>query len=417
MRAPTTLFRYLSDFMSGLPKRLKQTVWPMIEAICSGRRLSLSGIGRYLTGKAKVKHKIKRVWRLLSNPTLHHLFTDLFASIAKMLIADDTRPVLLVDWTCFDKDHYALVAAVVHDGRALPIYVEVHPIGDYANEAVETAFLSTLKRRVVPQSCAAIICADAGFRNPWFAQVQRLGWDFVGRLCGRVTVQSIDATADIWVQRTVVMAQATANAVELGEYRVAKTNPLTARLVTVDSQTPRMPSQKRTPNRHQGAKAKKYKKQAEEPWLLITSLPASEFSAAAIVRVYSLRMQVEETFKDDKNRDDGIGLDGSRSQRIEHLRALRWLGALTTILTHTVGLVGESLGIDRDYQSNTVSDRRVLSLTFLGRQILRHQDRRCLSMKRLQDALSQIRDANDIDRVVQDVKANEERSFSMKNAA
>ncbi|MEL6349378.1 MAG: IS4 family transposase [Myxococcota bacterium] len=268
----------------------------MIESICSGQRLSLSGNGRYLTGKAKVKHKIKRVWRLLSNPTLHHLFTDLFAAIARMLIAPNTRPVILVDWTCFDKHNYALVAAVVHDGRALPISVEVHPIEDYAHEAVETAFLSTLKHRIVPQSCAAIICADAGFRNPWFAQVQRLGWDFVGRLCGRVTVQPIDATAEIWVQRAVVMAQATANAVELGEYRVAKTNPLAARLVTVHYQAPRMPSQKRTPNRHSGTKAQKYKKQAEEPWLLITSLPAAEFSATAIVRVYSLRMQVEETF-------------------------------------------------------------------------------------------------------------------------
>ncbi|MEL6349808.1 MAG: hypothetical protein AAFV53_42285, partial [Myxococcota bacterium] len=81
------------------------------------------------------------------------------------------------------------------------------------------------------------------------------------------------------------------------------------------------------------------------------------------------------------------------------------------------GVVGETLGIDRDYQSNTVSDRRVLSLTFLGRQILRHQDRRCLSKKRLHDALCQIRAANHIERVIQDVKTNEETTFLMKNAA
>ena len=417
MRAPQTLFRFVSDFMSSLPNRLKQTVWPMIEAIYDGQQLTMTGIARHLPGRAFVKHKIKRVYRLLSNPDLHRQFGDLFAAIAHQLVAKNSRPMILVDWTCFDNQHYALVAAVVHDGRALPVYVEVHPIAEYAHEAVETAFLGALKHRILPAGCTPVIVTDAGFRNPWFAQVRRLGWDFVGRLCGRVTIQPTNATADIWLKREVVMARAGEHALELGEYRIAKSNPLTARLVTVHFTAPRMPSQKRTPNKKTRAKGGKYQKQAEEPWLLVTSLDAGEVSAASVVSVYSKRMQIEETFRDDKNRDSGVGLDGSRSQTAAHLRALRWLGALTTILTHTVGQAGEMMGIHRHYQSNTVSDRRVLSLPFLGRQILRHEDRRRLSSKRLREALDHIRAGAQLSSIVEAEKVHGEAFKSARIAA
>ena len=68
MRATSTLFRFLSQFLTTLPRRLLKTVEPMLEAIWRGQELTLTGIGRNLPGRARVKHKIKRVYRLLSNP-------------------------------------------------------------------------------------------------------------------------------------------------------------------------------------------------------------------------------------------------------------------------------------------------------------------------------------------------------------
>ena len=417
MRATSTLFRFLSQFLTTLPPRLLKTVEPMLEAIWRGKELTLTGIGRNLPGRARVKHKIKRVYRLLSNPTLHHAFNHLFAALAAMLIEPGSRPMLLVDWTCFDNEHYALVASIPHDGRAIPIYLEVHPIKDYATAAVERAFLNTLHRQILPKGCRPVLITDAGFRNPWFAHVRSLGWDFVGRLCGNVTLQPLAATCEVWLRREVFFVHATATPTELGLFRCARTNPLTARLVTVHYRTPRRPSQKRSQNRKKGSKGEKYRKQANEPWLLITSLHAVVFDAAAIVDLYSLRMQIEETFRDDKNRDSGVGLDASRSTNPKHLCALRWLGALTTVLTHTVGQVGELLGIHRHYQSNTTSDRRVLSLPFLGRQILQHEDRRRLSMKRLMVALEMIRAGVDVSRFTSAQKAEDVRRESEKIAA
>lgn len=394
MHASSTLFHFLSQFLTSLSKRDLATVLPMVEAIWEGEDLTLTGIGRHLQGRALVKHKIKQVCRLLSNPTFHKRFPELFAAIARMLVLPGSRPVLLVDWTCFDECVYALVASLVHDGRALPLYVEAHPIDKYATPDVEHAFLDTLCQTVLPTGVRPVVVSDAGFRNPWFAHVRSLGWDFVGRLCGRVLLQPLDATADIWVQRDVLMSQAGSTGLDLGQYRVAKTNPLTARVVTVHYRTPRTPGQKRTlPQK--GPKADKYRQQAEEPWLLFTSLSDEEMTAAGVVAVYARRMQIEETFRDDKNRDTGVGLDASASEIPNHLCMLRWLGALSQILTHVVGVVGETLGLHKHYQSNTAK-RRVLSLPFLGRQILRHEDRRRLTMKRLLTALTQIQNQADL---------------------
>lgn len=398
MRATSTLFQFLSDFLIALPPRLLRAVEESMKAIWTGQDLSITGIGRNICGKARVKHNIKRVYRRLSNPDLHRAFNSLFANIAAKLIRPGSRPILLVDWTCFDKNHYALVAAVPHQGRAIPIYVAVHPTKHHATPNVERAFLHTLHHIILPNTTTPVLITDAGFRNPWLKQVRRLGWDFVGRLRGPVTVQPVESTSDIWQHHDLLFPKATATPSELGRYRCAKKNPLTSRLVTVKYRAPRQPSQRRSGPNPAGTNGEKYRKGAKEPWLLVTSLDEATFNATAIVGLYALRMQIEETFRDDKNRDSGVGLDASRSQTPEHLRGLRWLGALTSILTHTVGQVGEMLALHRHYQSNTTSERRVLSLPFLGRQLLQHEDRRRLTLKRLRHAWQRIQATVDVSR-------------------
>ena len=42
-------------------------------------------------------------------------------------------------------------------------------------------FLAHL-RAVLPVGCAPILITDAGFRGPWFREVERYGWDWIGRV-------------------------------------------------------------------------------------------------------------------------------------------------------------------------------------------------------------------------------------------
>ena len=52
-------------------KTLRLSLFAAIESSMNGGPLSITGLGRNITNKAKEKHKIKRVDRLCSNSHLH----------------------------------------------------------------------------------------------------------------------------------------------------------------------------------------------------------------------------------------------------------------------------------------------------------------------------------------------------------
>jgi len=157
-------------------------VTALVEGIVRGGRLSPATIGRVLPG-ALPKHGIKRVDRLLGNPKMVGDRLFFFLAIAHRLLRGCPRPVILVDWTQAGGRHVALVAAVPIGGRALPIYIEAHPLKKLGNAAVEERFLCTLKA-IVPPECRSVIVSDAGFKGPFFQAVLDQGWDFVGRIRG-----------------------------------------------------------------------------------------------------------------------------------------------------------------------------------------------------------------------------------------
>src|SRR5262245_11752337 len=98
-----------------------------VEALAWGGRLSVTGLGRAVRGPTTAKHSIKRIDRLLSNSGLWSERTVVFAALAKFLLQGVARPVIAVDWTQLVNGLHALVAAVPLFGRAIPIYIEVHP--------------------------------------------------------------------------------------------------------------------------------------------------------------------------------------------------------------------------------------------------------------------------------------------------
>jgi len=66
-----------------------------------------------------------------------------------------------------------------------------------------------------------------------------------------------------------------------------------------------------------------------DPWLLVTSLPHNRTTAKRVEKLYTLRMQIEETFRDMKNGRWGLGLEYARnycSARLENLLLIGTLG-------------------------------------------------------------------------------------------
>ena len=81
-------------------------------------------------------------------------------------------------------------------------------------------------------------------------------------------------------------------------------------------------------------------------------------------------MQIELTFRDHKGLRWGWQLEYTGSRCTQRLEVLVLIGTLAMFLTWLVGLAGEARDWTRHGQVNTVRNRRVISIVFLGRQLL-----------------------------------------------
>lgn len=155
----------------------------VVEAALLGGSLALTQLGRSRRGAAFEKHHIKAVDRLLGNRHLHREHEQVYAALASHVLGRMERPVIVVDWSDFEpgRNWAMLKAAVPVGGRAITVYEQVFAFKRYNSPGAHREFLQAL-HRVVPATSRPIVVTDAGFRGPWFRQVESYGWDWVGRI-------------------------------------------------------------------------------------------------------------------------------------------------------------------------------------------------------------------------------------------
>src|SRR5262249_15525701 len=297
-------------------------VTALVEGIIRAGRLTPAAFGRALPGEALPKHGIKRVDRLLGNPKMVGDRLFFFLAIAHRLLRGCARPVILVDWTQAAGKHVALVAAVPIGGRALPIYIEAHPLKKLGNVAVEKRFLCTLKA-IIPRECHSVIVSDAGFKGPFFQAVLDQGWDFVGRIRG--TTKAVSSVGEV-ISKEQFYARASITPTELGPHGLFVRQRIPCRLIVI--RKPRRPGRKRLPPTCK--EEREMRQAALDPWLLATSI--SDGDAACIVGIYARRMQIEETFRDTKNHRFGWSLGDVRLSTPERTAVLLTLAALAFLV-------------------------------------------------------------------------------------
>ena len=345
-------------------KALLNTVGGLLQ----GGRLTLTHLGRSLQGTAFTKHKIKAVDRLLGNEGLHRQRLDIYRSMAHAVLAGTKRPVLIVDWSDFEPGHKWLMlkAAVAVRGRAVTIYEEAHRLSSYNSPGTHRRFLRRLAQ-VVPCDCSPIVVTDAGFRGPWFREVSKLGWDFVGRVRNRI--KCTPAEEEHWRYTTSLYRQATTRIRHLGQWWLSTKRPYLVRLYLA-----KMPSRGRGRPLKSHTKTKtpaRSRKAYTEPWLLATSLDHTPGMTKTVMNLYRKRMQIEETFRDLKDDRWGFGLALARSRHRKRREMLLLIAALATWALWLLGLAARARRWQRHFQANTESRRDVLSVVFLGRELLR----------------------------------------------
>ena len=335
MHARTVLQRLLGPALSGVDARNARNLLTAVCACISGRRLVMMELARHWPEATQVAAPLKRLDRLLGNPAMHASRRALYHSAARWLIHQPS-PVILVDWSELG-DHgrwHLLRASVAGRGRSLTLYEEVHPQAKLGAAEVHARFLHRL-RDLLPAHVQPIVITDAGFKTPWFRTVEALGWHWLGRMRGHISIKPVNDNKPFAPFRPVqgLYSGATRQPQDLGPYWMTAKHRLDCRLVCI-AKPPRGRHQyrRRDGGVARSGNARKLARRQSEPWVLACSLSLAGVSAREVVRLYGLRMQIEASFRDLKSHRYGCGFEDAQTRSARRLEMLLLIHLLATLV-------------------------------------------------------------------------------------
>lgn len=308
-----------------------------LDSLCNGAvgamessRIAIHAIGAAYAAVAEIqpKHGVKQVDRYLSNPGI-----DLDALLRPWVgfVLGPRRSVLLaLDWTEFDDDDHATLAAYVitTHGRATPLAWKT--VKKSMLRGKRTAIEHDLVRRlanVISPDVEVELLADRGFSDQkLYALLDSLGWDYTIRCKGNVTVAFGNEAKPVaqWLS-------ASGRATKLKGAAVTRNRTEVGAVITV------------------------HQKNMREPWFLVTS--NAERTAAATIKAYGRRFTIEETFRDQKDLRFGRGLSATHIRNAARRDRLLMLLAVAQALLTLLGAASERSGLDRYLKVNTVKYR------------------------------------------------------------
>jgi len=298
--------------------------------------LAVCAIGQGLAAarSLKLKHAVKQVDRLLSNPAIE--VDDILVRWVPYIIGARTAIVVALDWTDFDADNQAtiMVALISDHGRSTPLVwltVDKDTLKDHRS-LYEHRVLVRLAE-LLPAGTKVCVVADRGFGDQKLYQMltEELYFDYVIRFRGNIAVTATTGetrTAAAWVRAG-------------GGARV-----LRGALVTAD----RYPV---------GTVVCVQDKAMKQAWCLAAS--STDATARQLTGYYGRRWGIECGLRDTKDLRFGMGLATMHVKSPERRDRLWLINAFAVVLLTLLGAAGEALGYDRMLKTNTVK-RRVHSL-------------------------------------------------------
>ncbi len=284
------------------------------------------------------KHAIKQIDRLFSNAKFD--VWEYFATWVSYIIGSRKEVVIAIDWTEFDADDQSTIALylITNHGRATPLIwktVVKSKLKRWRNHH-EDAVLVRLYE-VLPPNVKVTILADRGFGDQkLYKLLKSLNFEFVIRFRQGIMVTNDKGerkTAKNWVPAN-------------GRIRLLRN----AKVTGLKTDVPAVVCVK--------------KKGMKEPWCLACS--SSTMTGAFIVKLYSKRFCIEETFRDQKDIHFGMGLSATHISVPMRRDRMLFISAIAQVFLTLLGAAGESLGMDRRLKANT-SKKRTHSLFTQGK--------------------------------------------------
>lgn len=339
-----------------------------VETSVKCNKLYLTGIGREISNRNKTGSNIQKMDRLLGNTHLLNERQDFYKLMIDQLITSNNRPIVHIDWTCINSttNLYVLRAGLSMKGRSIVLYEECYPKREENNHKTHMAFLKQLKN-LLPSSAKPIIVTDAGFRTPWFRQVNKLGWDFVGRLRNKNKLYfDNDSHAEL---SGTLYQRVTSQPNYIGQAKLTEKHKLSVHLVLYKEKNKHRHKLNKYKKVSCSGKSKRYKKAQKEPWLLVTSLAPKAALAKSVVKIYSQRMRIEENIRDTKCPHYGLGLKLSLSRSTARINILLLIAAIATFIAWLAGIFTLKQGRAADFQAHSAKIVCALSIVYLGREV------------------------------------------------
>jgi hypothetical protein len=354
-------------------------------AICT-KQLTLSGLGRAIALPIQERSGIQKVNRLLANNNLLLERKIIATELAKLIIGNKIRPEIIVDWSKYPNSQDGVMrASLSTEGRAITLYEERWPFKYMGGKRRQGLFLKGLKE-ILPENCQPIIITDAGFHNFWFKDILKLDWDYIGRIRNVKKYQKKGSTA--FKQTRTLFRLATNVPQSLGKMQLTEENPLDCCFYLMKASLKGRKALRKDGRVRKDKDSKAYSRAYREPWLLVSSL-TGRYAAKRVMKMYKRRMTIEEAFRDLKSSKYGLGLEQGMTRRKQRRDILLLVAMLACFIAWLSGKIGEAKRIQYHFQSNSIKTRRVLSLFYLGCQMIRKKV--SISPAELWDAATSLR--------------------------
>lgn len=358
----------LGGCLAGLHAKLAEALKATVLGAVREGRLSLSQLARSVESATAMRHRVKRVDRLLGNKALHGARAEIYRELAAQWLAGISQVLVVVDWSdaTTDQRWHLLRASVAVEGRSVTLYEEIHPQRRYGNREVHRRFLARLAT-LLPSGCMPIIMTDAGFHSTWFDLVTQRRWQWVGRIRGK---DMVSIAGGPWTRCTDVYAKATSCAQMFPDGLYIRSRPTVCRLVLAKRDAKGRNRRTRTGKHSRSRASLKAARSAREPWLLASSPGLSYLEAGAISALYAQRMRIEQSFRDLKNERGGLGLSATRSRSGERLEILLLIGHLAGWLMRLIGECAQQCQMQLQFQSVSHLDHKEISTLTLARRVI-----------------------------------------------
>ncbi len=285
-------------------RHLKNLIW-IVVGIMQQETVNLSKIALSIPGKTQAQSRVAKIRRWLMNEKIDvwQYYKSILAKVIKNWRDKDIQ-VIVDGVSVFGERFQIFRLSIAHGCRAIPLIWTIIPgKGLTTAQALQPIFEQAaefLKGRVR----SVTLLADRGFRDyDWAELCLSIGWHYVIRIAANTTV---------WLENRII-CRIDELGVKRGQPQFYQNVPLTleGEFDTNLSVT--------------------WTNDGKELLAVISSKPANR----ARLSEYGVRMQIEESFRDDKS--GGFDLDNCRLLHADRLSRLLLAEAIATLWCHELG--------------------------------------------------------------------------------